>query len=423
MEIMSTQTPSHLDFWGDSLVPFSALMEQPTGINPALENLSGIFKLPEEIQLMILNFCDPATLFTGVMRSSSRLRSLAISAFWSHEAVWYLLSATEILLTIGSSYSKNQCVDFMRHIEQVDVIFEMQATYFCCRQPVDDNDQPLKDNPEVQGSKRFWEKLVNLCPSVKLVVLSSMEQYGLPYVSKSPDFRDFEVVVRNRPANIKVFASALVQKKDYLQSWERCLFRLERRSKWTLIERPWKRHRVVPPKQQVTELLGRLVQQKWKGRELTCRTRALREMRKEVYESYHFGGQTHTPFVCPDARCDVEFKMAGEYTIHLSHNRSHDGWVWDMSMKRPEFPSPLPEEIEQSVTTRELVHAKAVQTWVEDFEQVLRAMEGDMYRGSYRISRFLRNARPPNFWFGTAGEARQYFVTESGIGLNMDWQM
>jgi hypothetical protein len=360
LEELSLETPSHIHPTGDPHTPFYAYLKQSGGLKNSIPDTFHYYlKLPREIQLMILEECDPPTLF-NLMRTCSNIRSPVERLFWSHRNPWYYASATWIVRATGFPGSPELCPEFGKHIEQVELDCWPVALGYWHSSLLGDIDRVLVFEDPVtyndQAATKFWARFHQVFPAAKRVIISDgiwKTAFGI--------HDEFSALFRMSPPNLSVYLSINIQ-EDRSRPKELSLYQWEA-NQWKLLHRPWFRTRVLPPRSDVTGVVGRYQRIEWRAEDLANRYTALRQLRAETYEKYHFGGNRHIPFVCPHPGCQEEFKSSGEYLKHLSatvnsHIEGRDSWEFKFPIKYG-FPPLLPKEVEDQLAALEIEHLRA----------------------------------------------------------------
>jgi hypothetical protein len=380
MEQLALQTPSHINHLGDPTIPFHVFINQTSqtcnNCRTALYSSTAFFfsRLPLEIQRIILEFCDIQTLFQ-LMLTSSWLRLESKKVFWSQESVWYRMWAASLILPELASSSLrglNTNPQFTQHVQQVELDCLPIRDMFQLLQPVRDRGKPLSGKSLAtveQGLKPFWERLQSVFPSIKQVILRDSDSF-LPQHFPV----EYTTFTRAFPPHVKVFLSTFMPKGERSpgNTNERCLYQLGLDSEWVLLQRPWTRKCITPPRIKVNGPIGTFFHIQQSRQELNYRTLALRWLRREVYEKYHFGSMV-LPFTCPHINCNVEFLKQGDYTAHVMNVYTHEDYDLQYRNKSPDIRSSLPAAIEDKMAAMELQHSKDLGIWEENRYQTYKS--------------------------------------------------
>jgi hypothetical protein len=326
-------------------------------------------QLPLELQLLILEECDAQTLFS-LMRTCSTIRAQTKKLFWSHETPWYYASAAWIQ-SPGVPGATELCPEFAQQIEQVELDFWPVAVGYWRHDLLGTNNWTSDDDrlaQNVQAASVFWAKFQQVFPSAKRVALSHNAWRMLLLTIED----EFVALLRVSPPGLSVYICLSMQ-KDRNSSKAMSLYRLDANSQWELLQQPWTRHRVVPPRRNITGIVGRFQRIEWKSKELYNRDSALRQLRAEAYEKYHFGDKRQTPFVCPNPACREEFKKAGEYRYHMAALQPNTiyppidgGCRYPVGSSPPSF-----TEVEKRLYALEIEHKEAMKSIFKEKDLLL----------------------------------------------------
>lgn len=245
-------------------------------------------------------------------------------------------------------------------------------------------------------------------PSVKRIVVNHCDPSN-SLLNRIPE--DVTTFARAFTPHYTVFIS--VKSHPIVQSppHPKDLYRLDRASQWTLAQKGWMRDIIVPPKEDITGIVGTYLKTGRKKKYLFRPQKDLYYLRYELYEKFHFDGPEKIPFVCPHNTCDIEFKNAAEWRGHSNRYWDHErsfGFGIDISSN---YTSKLPTEIEDILHAKELEIDKSMkdasfkeiqleESWGEEGseqrrlyeEQFLAQLKNDPLCKSHG-SRFLRALR------------------------------
>jgi hypothetical protein len=264
--------------------------------------------LPPEIHRIIFQFCDTPTLF-HLMHTSSYIRSECSKMFWqSRHNIWYQPYHADEIFThkVSPTY---HCHEFASRITHVEF--------------------PLYTHKYQQmavGGREFWDRLQELFPSARNVVLSSREPrpYLLPPEDHSQHFYIAELV-ELAPPNITpfvAFSSPREDDEDEEGLWYR-LWQVKAHG-WNLIEDTWTPMRVLlPPKKVRGGLLNdfltsdRLYGITWRELE------AINWLKLETYARY----SDSSGIECPDPECkSLKFHTLKDFKTHILEECRGSPW-------------------------------------------------------------------------------------------------
>jgi hypothetical protein len=315
------------------MIPFGAYIGQETSVSQATsQTIENFFILPFEIQLAIFKECDPQTLFS-LMRTSSVVRSIAEEVFWSHPTPWYYTSCNWLLGEYGCPGPEPHCLYFSRSVQQVEVEIWMLGRFQLNPEPntsPPELSRPYVVSKEAQLSndqaRKFWKSFKYAFPTAKRVVLSDDDNALLPFAFP----KVFEAVILMCPPEIKPYVSLWqLNNRGKRGSGGRNLYTLCRRPdvQWKLVQKNWTRTRVMIPPQWFSGLIGAFQQHRWWINILVHRHHAVRYMRFQAYEDFHFDRPEHIVLSCPHPRCSATFTKKGDWTDHAKlkwHDRHNN---------------------------------------------------------------------------------------------------
>jgi F-box associated protein len=365
LEELSLETPSYIDRFHDPHIPFYAYVKPSTSLKHA--EFSFFYDLPTEIQLMILQLCDASTLFS-LMRTCSQIRTLANPLFWSHDSTWYHIPLIWIVSNRKPSPLPPVCVDFLHRIENVEFNCHHISKHKWRSNLLGDWDTHETDSVlNDKAANAFWKRFLTMYPFIKRVVVSNC---AYP-ITPSLVYDEYRALLRVAPSSVSVFLALGMEAKIDMPK-DLGLLRLDNESQLILVEQHWSRHRVLPPRENVTGVVGKFLRFHWKKCDLARRRAALRHLRNEVYEKYHFDGGRQIPLVCTHCCDGQEFNQAREYIRHLRALRPTKNRIWSrkLQIEESDFTSPLPAALEKQLAAIELDHIR--------IEQDLKAQRGQL---------------------------------------------
>jgi hypothetical protein len=107
---------------GETYIPFAHHVQRDT-VHVTNAVFLPFLRLPRELQLRVIHFCNEAALFR-LMHASSVTRNEAAQLFWSNPNVWYHVSG-EWLLAGGFTGHTIYAVDFLRNVQQIKIQFKL----------------------------------------------------------------------------------------------------------------------------------------------------------------------------------------------------------------------------------------------------------------------------------------------------------
>jgi hypothetical protein len=301
---------------GETYTPFALYVRPATACLPHAI-FTPFTRLPLELQLRILAFCDSASLFQ-LMHVSHVLRGEARKLSWSAPDAWYRVDA-RFLLSGGLSGGQDYATNFFASIAQLEVDFPQMSDLGAIWDDGVYRDSIFYEpswSPERQ-IRDFWEVLQRTFPCAIRVTISESKLQWLGH----PPPSELETMVQLCPPRICVLVSVL-QYED--EASRRAIRYLARRSHsddcstadaWDIIHTRWARQSILPPPKV------------WKGP--VGAFRRIEHARRR-YNAMKMGtiillitaiGRRQPqaldrPIVCPAPACDVYFTVPVEWATH-----------------------------------------------------------------------------------------------------------
>lgn len=306
---------------GEICVPFAHYVQRDTThVTDAV--FLPFLQLPRELQLRVIHFCDKATLFQ-LMHASSITRNEAEQLFWSNPTAWYYVSG-EWLLAGGFTGHTLYAVDFLRHVQRVEIHFESVDSFSDewidgKRKLLYDGERPSRTADE--QIKSLWHLVTTMCPCLKHVVVSeSHYRRAMQEVHKE--------LVEKCPASISVFASYLQRDLSNEALVRRHLVMKPSTNNgttthWPILDQEWTRQTILPPPKEFRGLVGAFQRLDYALTVWEYQRESLTLLRIEVVEKYHFGTE-HRAFSCPMRTCPAYFTLPGQWPAHVDECNGHD---------------------------------------------------------------------------------------------------
>lgn len=293
--------------WGSlPLTPFSHFVAPELFLSP--KRFPRFMDLPPEIHRIIFQSCNTPTLF-HLMHTSSYIRSECLALFWeSGHNVWYQPYHAYQIFThkVSPVY---HCHTFASRITHVEIPLYL-ADYH---------------QMAIRG-REFWDRLQELFPSARNVVLSSIEPRRRPLASEDDSQYLFvSELVELAPPSITPFV-AINSPREYDEDEHGLCYRLWRVKaySWNLVEDTWRPMRVLlPPKKVPHGLLNdfltsdRLFGISWRER------KAINWLKLETYARF----SDSSGIECPDPKCKpLKFHTLKEFKKHISDKCHVSPW-------------------------------------------------------------------------------------------------
>lgn len=281
-------------------------------------------RLPIDLQLLVYEKCDAATLFQ-LMRTCSHTRGPATKLFWGNESTEQFYFCSQSGLFEHSPYHHviiKHCPEFAQRITRVEIYFARIEMHF------DTGDGSLPGNTDaLMKAQAFWVKVSKVFPSLNKVVLSGLSPADRNWGS-FPELADdawatIEAVVECAPSYIAVCIALADDKTNGLGTSRKpkptTLWQVASHShpKWQIIEAGWKPKRVLlPTRKWATSPLGDFLTLKRGYDALHLEWRGLQWLMMESYVRYSVKGVIH----CPLLGCDATLRHRDLWNQHVFHH-------------------------------------------------------------------------------------------------------
>lgn len=280
------------------LTPFSYFVAPELFASP--KRFTRFMDLPPEIHRIIFHSCDTPTLF-HLMHTSSYTRSECSNLFWqSGDNIWYYPRHCWHIFHFKASPIYH-CHDFASQITHVEI-------------PLPAVDHQLI----VIRGREFWDRLQELFPSARNVVLTSNMGDPRDHAHDPSRFTSWftSELVEFAPSNITPFLAFRFPREDGEDEVGIChrLWQVKSHS-WDLIEDMWTPMRVtLPPKKVTPGLLNDFLKIDRLRGIMWHEMRAISWLRLETYARY----SDNSGIECPVPECkSLKFYELGEFNEHI----------------------------------------------------------------------------------------------------------
>ncbi|KAF1967786.1 hypothetical protein BU23DRAFT_559122 [Bimuria novae-zelandiae CBS 107.79] len=298
---------------GELRIPFACHIRQPSSTAPPNVSFHQFARLPAELQLRVLRFCDKPTLFQ-LMQTSHLIRIEATKLFFSDPEAWYCVEG-EWLEMGGHPSDVLHDIDFLRCIQRLHV----ECGFIGGETWTD------------QNIRNFWRRVQCLFPQAKYVMLGDnfKDRSHHPVGSSTASWPPPELhrrVCQLCPPDINVFVSILRRDGRLKRTlWRRVTIQEDDNETQELDEcQNLPGPSIIVPHKPFCGQVGTcqyLWSQDWA---IIHEKKALRVLRLAAIERYHFY-RRHEAFACPAPNCDTWFERPEEYTTHIVRTaRNHD---------------------------------------------------------------------------------------------------
>lgn len=314
---------------GEERIPFH-LYVQSNAVQPRSSSQTSSFpalnRLPAELQLRILTFCSPPTLYQ-IMRTSA-LRTEAAKVFWADPNTYYLIEAYWLF---GGGHSGYTCYDlsFTAYAQNVEIEYDSSA---------DSQIAPLKDDVlelDYEKAREFWKTFQARFPRAKRVVVNqNWESLSMRQRDDEPVACCLKALIEACPVEIDVLAFVLVEvqsggckrtARPVANNWHRVLYRLADDGGWKKVTTSgFERKTVLMPPKRFHGPVGEFEGLKYECGRIQLQRIGLRTLAIEALDRHYFDKEDSEPFHCPLSGCDVYFEKAGQWTQHAAEAHGAD---------------------------------------------------------------------------------------------------
>jgi hypothetical protein len=290
---------------GELRIPFACHIRHLSSTVPPNVSFHQFARLPAELQLHILRFCDKPTLFQ-LMQTSHLIRTEATKLFFADPEAWYCVEG-EWLEMGGHPSDGLHDIDFLHCIQRLHV-----ECYLLAEETWTD-----------EYIRNFWRRVQCLFPQAKYVMLGDnfedrRHQSAGSSTASWPPPELHRRVCQRCPPDINVFVSILRRDGRLKRTlWRRVTIQEDDIETQVLDE-----YQTVPgpsiivPHKPFRGQVG-TCQYLWsQGCAIMDQKKALRVLRLAAIERCHFHGR-HKAFRCPAPNCDAWFEQPEEYTTHV----------------------------------------------------------------------------------------------------------
>jgi hypothetical protein len=339
-------------------IPFACYVRYPVSTVPLEVSFHQFARLPAELQLRVLQFCDKPTLFR-LMQTSRHIRREAMKLFFTDPETWYFVDG-HWLEKGGHPADGHHDMDFLRCVHRLHIECHIIAKYVWTGESTDEwSDDYIRN---------FWRRVQYLFPQAKYVMVggdSKRNGHGLASSSTACWASDLDRrICQLCPQDINVFLSIL--QGPYHGRLERRLWRrvsiqedINETQELDECESPPGPGIIVPHKS-FRGRVGTLLKIRDEGWAIMCQETALEVFRNAAVERHHFH-ERHEPFGCPAPDCDAWFERPEEYTTHMTTS----------VLTHPEF-YPVPEpyqslfaDAEKRLEQEELRRVERLESYLE----------------------------------------------------------
>ncbi|KAF2680725.1 hypothetical protein K458DRAFT_489639 [Lentithecium fluviatile CBS 122367] len=300
-----------VNWQGELRIPFACHVRHSSSTAPLDVSFHQFARLPAELQLRVLQFCDKPTLFR-LMQTSHLIRGEATKLFFADPETWYCVEGYW-LENGGHPTDGLHDIDFLRCIQRLHV----ECGVFAGNEWTD------------EYIRNFWRRVQCLFPQAKYVMVGDNfpDRHPHPVSSSTaswPPPESHRRVCQLCPPNINVFLSML-QGHDRLKRtlWRRVAIQEDDNETQELDEcQSHPGPSIIVPHKPFRGRVGTCKYLWSQGWAISLQKKALRVFRVAAIERHHFHGR-HKAFGCPAPNCDAWFERPEEYTTHVVTSAKH----------------------------------------------------------------------------------------------------
>lgn len=318
-------------------IPFSHFVLPTVTTETSSRGFPRFLRLPAELQLRVISFCDNRTLFR-LMHTSSNVRFEAKKKFFSSPNTWYCVDADWIFRGCFPGDAQHD-MHFPPKVEQLEVQFRgMNADYWLWKYHLTDdtaNEFEYEFEEEDRALERleqcfddFWQRLHANFPRI-LRVMVQCNDFLRPSGDLPPEV--FKKMARRCHQNTKVSFSLVRTLGRRDGQAERSMWHQISDTGTSNVTAEWEERtndpgpRIMLPVKHFRGPLGAYEYMIHKRLQYHQLRHTITVMLIAAVERQHFHGQP-SPFRCPATSCSAWFNLPGEFTTHMisySQHREH----------------------------------------------------------------------------------------------------
>jgi hypothetical protein len=305
---------------GEEYIPFH-LYVQPNVVQSRSSSETSLFadfnRLPAELQLRILTFCSPSTLYH--LMHTSMFRTDAAKVFWTDPNTHYLIES-DWLFKGGHSGHTYYDLSFMAYAQNVEIRYDAEVEVI----PVG------VDRVEHRYAKaqELWKTFQTRFPCAKRVVVNhNWESQSIRQLDDEPVPSHLKVILEKCPDEIDVLILVLLEVESggceqtahpVANNWHRILYQLTNDGGWKKVTCGFERKTVLMPPKRFHGPVGEFKGLVYQGDRIRLQKEGLGALAIEAMDRHYFDKKDPEPFHCAVPGCDLYLERAGQWTQHAA---------------------------------------------------------------------------------------------------------
>ena len=275
-------------------------------------------RLPAELQVHVLSFCSPSTLFQA-MHASSVLRVEASKLFWAKSDAYYVVEAPWLYRSGGDPGRTLWDVTFMSKVQQVELEYNFEIYHY---EHSRNSGNPARQQSMAEG---FWASFKERFPDANKVVINCGWKTVIE-THPEPILPPLDGIVGHCPAEIEVRAFVTEKRKRNRGGWLHApLLDVQRTSRQLTADGGWVETQiedgytaVMMPAKRFNGPVGEFNEIQYDRHMLRLQEYSLPLLAVEAIQHHHFGEGRDDPFHCRGTGCICNkfFSKAEEWMLH-----------------------------------------------------------------------------------------------------------
>lgn len=334
----------------EELIPFHVLVQPDATESSENASFPQFNRLPTELQIRIIALCPTPTLFR-LMHVSSTLRIEAAKLFWANPDTYYHVESEWLF---GGGYPGDTYFElsFGTFVQNIELEYSNESNDRVI--PLQQEESPSPQDSLLQG---FWSTLRRRFPRARKVIIN--KNWARRFREPDSEINNFlQILASACPPDIDVSVSIREDTMPTLENadttlprdlWKRSLHRCMPDGNWTVVTPYPNRAVIFMPMKRFHGPVGEY-QKIWHvGARLHLQLITYWYIIIEEIDRYHFGKGRLELFKCPEARCDIYFESAGQWTLHTVRIHGLTSMLDDVVQERrlSMLPSEVKERLER----------------------------------------------------------------------------